>query len=368
MQILFFAPYYTSKIDAASRKVDQLLEISLSLGYSVTLFSCSKRSSIHQNLTQIKLKSRPSRFAVFWRIYMAFRLGLLCIRKSVIISDFNPFIQIPSRSRLIHVIHHIDDYPSLGSSSFGFLGRFVTSWLPYLVKSIWRGYLHFSPSTVITVSNAVGLDIKQVAPSKSVTVIYNFLQFNSAYTASPRIDEAKQSFSIVMVGHNIARKNYPFAIEALATLSSLVGPQFSCTIVGNNVHLLKPQLDKYFLSDLFRLCTGVSEHDLSNIYSQANLFMSVSDHEGFCIPYVEAQYYSCSTLTPSLPVFRELAFGNNYFFRKGSTSFEVAEIAYNILAKASQDNQNELSHSKGLPQMLSKEAISQQFKSLLEFS
>jgi glycosyltransferase involved in cell wall biosynthesis len=366
MKLIFFAPYYTSKFDAASRKVDQLLEISLSLGYSVTFFSCSKCTTTHQNLTQIKLKSRPGRFAGFWRMYVALKLWSLYTAKNIIISDFNPFIQLPSRARLIHIIHHINDYPSLGRTSFGFVDKAIAPRLPDLFESLWRAYLYLSPNRVITVSNAVGQEIKQVLPSKSVYVVYNSLQFASADNARPRLDETKQSFSIVMVGHNVPRKNYPFAIESLAALSSVAGDQFACTIVGNNVHLLRPQLEKFSLLHRVQLCSNLSASDLSIIYSQSCLFLSTSLQEGFCIPYVEAQYHSCSTLTPSQPVFHELAFGNNHFFRNGSTPSDVADTAYEILAKASVANRSESSSLKMLPHSLSKQAITQQFKSSLE--
>ena len=101
--------------------------------------------------------------------------------------------------------------------------------------------------------------------------------------------------NILMVGRLSPHKGHPFLIEAFAAYHFDYNPASRLFIVGKE----DPQLDAYGkglreiaiylkVEDSVVFGGGVSDSELKAYYSLADVFMITSEHEGFCVPLVEA--------------------------------------------------------------------------------
>jgi len=50
-------------------------------------------------------------------------------------------------------------------------------------------------------------------------------------------------------------------------------------------------IDAYKLSDIITFRNTVSFEDLNTFYRGSDIFLLMSEHEGFCVPVLEAQYH-----------------------------------------------------------------------------
>jgi glycosyltransferase involved in cell wall biosynthesis len=105
--------------------------------------------------------------------------------------------------------------------------------------------------------------------------------------------------NILMVGRVSPNKGHPLLIEAFAAYNRDYNPQSRLFIVGkdetrlNAYNRLLREMVKYFkLQDRVVFAGEVSDSELKAYYRVADVFMITSEHEGFCVPLVEAMSMS----------------------------------------------------------------------------
>ncbi len=109
------------------------------------------------------------------------------------------------------------------------------------------------------------------------------------------MDYPRDFTNILMVGRLAPNKGYENLIRAFALYRDAYNPDSRLLIVGRS----DPQLDGYYrqLNELMdRLDVredviftgGVTQSELKSMYLSARVFMTLSEHEGFCVPLVEA--------------------------------------------------------------------------------
>ena len=105
----------------------------------------------------------------------------------------------------------------------------------------------------------------------------------------------KRTLRILFVGRISEHKGIHILIEALSKLSI----EFECSIIGDYSHYfsenyykrLKKRVSFLGIADKIRFLGSVSDEELKSEYKKADLFVTASLHEGFCIPIVEAMSY-----------------------------------------------------------------------------
>lgn len=145
--------------------------------------------------------------------------------------------------------------------------------------------------------------------------------------------------NILVVGRVVPHKRVEDAITIVAHLSS-AGLDVTLTVVGPSHNVayqenLEKQAKDQGISDRVFFLGAVSDDALRERFSVAGVFLSVSRHEGFCVPVVEAMY-------AGLPV----------FLRSGTGSSEVvghAGFVFQELREAIE----ELTHVIAQPDRLS---------------
>ena len=104
--------------------------------------------------------------------------------------------------------------------------------------------------------------------------------------------------NILFVGAFRPNKGHFKAIEAFAAYSELSARPARLLFVGSfdpvlggYVEELKQYAQALEVEDSVVLAQSVSQSQLRTYYSMASVFLCVSEHEGFCVPLVEAMYF-----------------------------------------------------------------------------
>nr|WP_301287482.1 glycosyltransferase [Methanocalculus alkaliphilus] len=111
--------------------------------------------------------------------------------------------------------------------------------------------------------------------------------------------EVKNSyyFNVLFVGRISPNKCQHDLVIVANYLRSLFPIPFKIHLVGGYEHNdpyyqeLKKSVDRYGLSEIVHLTGKVSEEDLYGYYRLADLFVSMSEHEGFGVPLIEAMVF-----------------------------------------------------------------------------
>jgi glycosyltransferase involved in cell wall biosynthesis len=106
---------------------------------------------------------------------------------------------------------------------------------------------------------------------------------------------ADAKINVCMVGRVTPNKGHPALLEAFAAYHHDYNPNSRLLIVGkgetrlrNYARLLQEMVNRLKLKDAVVFTGEVSEAALKAYYQSAHAFMITSDHEGFCVPLVEA--------------------------------------------------------------------------------
>jgi glycosyltransferase involved in cell wall biosynthesis len=143
---------------------------------------------------------------------------------------------------------------------------------------------------------------------------------------------AKNGKNVLFVGRVVPNKGHPHLIRALAQYVKRYDDQVMLTIAGT----LPPPDEGYFqevrnlilelgVERNVQFRTKVSFNDLHTLYSLADLFLVLSEHEGFCVPILEAQYHGLPVLALNRGAVKETL---------GSNQFVFDDINYEFIAAA----------------------------------
>jgi len=315
-EVIFVCPYVNEHKSAAAVYISDLAE------YIASYTKVIVYVNTHIYWLSAKLEQRylpEKKLGLPW-ITKALGVTLLLAelqingKEQIIISDYNPCICIARKSnRFLHIIHHTNDIPSLSIVMEKFLGNKPVVKVLYNTVStlLWQWVLVFSPKEIITVSNSVKTEIKNINDSKRISVIRNCNHLEAVAMSS--FEEAKQmlQYDIIMIGNNIPRKNYLVAIEAIAKIEKMMECSLKVNIVGANSGLLPRLFPKS--------CTVWAHEDidilaLSYIIRASRVFLHTANQEGYCKPYIECQSFGLTCVVPNQPVFHENQFTNDIYF------------------------------------------------------
>lgn len=141
------------------------------------------------------------------------------------------------------------------------------------------------------------------APEKLTHVVPPFHQIDRLFDMEPdlaTLGEYSMDFprgiaNILMVGRIVPNKGYETLIRAFALYHLHYNPSSRLILTGK----LDPQLETYYgglreiiaehgLAEAVVFTGVVPDNVLKALYLSASLFMTMSEHEGFCVPLVEA--------------------------------------------------------------------------------
>lgn len=101
---------------------------------------------------------------------------------------------------------------------------------------------------------------------------------------------------ILFVGRLVPNKNHLALLSTTAAFVASIGPAVELTLVGglgvdleNYRTVLEREIDRLGIRPQVRLLDQVDDAALRRLYREAGIFLCLSEHEGFCVPVIEAQ-------------------------------------------------------------------------------
>ncbi|EOQ97386.1 glycosyltransferase, group 1 family protein [Leptospira wolbachii serovar Codice str. CDC] len=201
----------------------------------------------------------------------------------------NFVLKFPNRKILIY--HNVtpEDFFSGYDLKFSYLLRKGREDL-----EIIRDQFHHS----FAVSNFNLAELKEIG-FKHVRLLPLHLNFQK-WKDVPK-DPKSKSFtqpSFLFVGRIAPNKRQDDLIRFARTWKSKMGNQFSMRMLGfcnpnqqsymDELNFMIHHLD---LTEEVKIISYVDERMLKKIYSESNIFLSMSEHEGFCVPLMEAIFF-----------------------------------------------------------------------------
>jgi glycosyltransferase involved in cell wall biosynthesis len=142
---------------------------------------------------------------------------------------------------------------------------------------------------------------------------------------------------IVDLGGSSPNKGLHHLLNVGYVYKNLFSRNFRLIFVGG----LDRKLNKYFaelqylteklgMRDNFLFMGRVSEGDLKSYYISAHVFLLMSEHEGFCVPILESQYFNVPIVAYKSTAVHE-TIGRNQLTMEKLDYEEFARAVYNIL-------------------------------------
>jgi glycosyltransferase involved in cell wall biosynthesis len=146
--------------------------------------------------------------------------------------------------------------------------------------------------------------------------------------------------NILFVGRVIPNKRLEDVIKVFAIYQRYIEPRSRLLLVGESRGFeryrrrLREQVEGLGLHDV--VFTGhVDDDDLRACYAVADLFLCLSEHEGFCVPLVEAMNYGVPVVAYAAGAVAETLRGGGVLLRDKSRPEETAELVHAVLSDSS---------------------------------
>ncbi len=153
------------------------------------------------------------------------------------------------------------------------------------------------------------------------------------------LDDGK--VNILFVGRLVPNKGHKHLLGVIATYAAMYDSNIRLTIVGG----IEPGLNSYQdelcqliklnqLNEIVDIKGSVSFDELHTYYNVSHLFLLMSDHEGFCLPILEAQFHSLPIVALDTSAVSETMGKNQVLFDKPDyQKFAAAiHVLYNNVA------------------------------------
>lgn len=141
----------------------------------------------------------------------------------------------------------------------------------------------------------------------------------------------------LFVGRYVPNKRLEDIIEAFVYFHDYLDPKARLRLVGNpNVMpnytmLLRSRIDSKSCRDSIDLTGKVSDMELKKIYKDSDVFLCMSEHEGFCIPLLEAMWHGLAVFAYDAGAVRE-TMGNAGVVFTDKYPAATAEMIYAVLS------------------------------------
>ena len=141
--------------------------------------------------------------------------------------------------------------------------------------------------------NATELEALRYRQTAVVPILLDLSTFEAGNAAARRRDDAT---TWLFVGRLAPNKAQHDVVRALAAYRRLHDPHARLVLVGPSSApaydaALRDVIDELALGDAVEITGAVDDATLAAHYETADVFVVCSDHEGFCVPLLEAMYH-----------------------------------------------------------------------------
>ena len=221
----------------------------------------------------------------------------------------------------------------------------------YLVKN-------YKEAIWLSDSNYNAKDIQAVEKSRSY-VCPPFHKIEQWADAEDDIDVKKMllendTIHLLFVGRIVPNKGYIFLLDCLKTFIMSYHLNIKLNIIGKfnegiapYNEFLKAVIQEYGLQDKIEFIGEITDQILATYYRYSDLFLCGSEHEGFGVPLVEAQYFGLPIIALNSSAVPETIGEKQVVLNKDAKKFAAAiniinenKEYYNYLAEKGKDKYN----------------------------
>jgi glycosyltransferase involved in cell wall biosynthesis len=178
--------------------------------------------------------------------------------------------------------------------------RYLAGWEPAAAHGVAYGHAQLH---ALAKRAALGLAVSQYNESDLIDAGYPNTAVVPIFTDFSRFDEidrpqrrANQPTTWLFVGRLAPNKAQHDVVKAFAAYRRLHDPDARLHLVGGGVEdsygrTLRRFIQGLDLDDAVTLPGSVATAELAEYYATADLFVACSEHEGFCVPLLEAMHF-----------------------------------------------------------------------------
>lgn len=219
-----------------------------------------------------------------------------------------------------------------------FFGNAWGSWLKCIqgrwqLKSIVKNTFYAWGASEYSCEELRELGLREVKPLAAIVEPEKFLQ-------CPRIQELYEKYydgklNLLIVGRGVPHKKQDEAIEIVRYYKENIDAKVRLIVVGN----MKPSFEKklhrmvesYGMQEDVVFAGSVSNDELCTWYQVADALLCLSEHEGFCVPLVEAMVFNKPVFAYAAAAVPETV-GRAGVILQDKTPAQAAQVIHNTLA------------------------------------
>lgn len=143
--------------------------------------------------------------------------------------------------------------------------------------------------------------------------------------------------NIIFVGRITPNKKIEDLIKVLFFYKKYLSPSIRLIVAGNTgtlpkyFHAVRDMASRFYLSSEDILFTGhIPFEELLSVYQLGDVFLSMSEHEGFCLPLIESSYFRTPVVAYDAGAVAETLDGSGMLFREKKFE-ETAALVERVL-------------------------------------
>lgn len=151
---------------------------------------------------------------------------------------------------------------------------------------------------------------------------------------------SQNNLNVLFVGRFVPNKGHKHLVEVIRRYIHFYDNKINLHIVGAITNDLKKYFDEvkfyiksYNLEDNIKIYNKISFVDLYTLYKVSDIFLLLSEHEGFCVPIIEAQYNSLPVIAHDRAAIGETLGENQLIFK--DTNYTKLAVALNVIKRNS---------------------------------
>ena len=150
-------------------------------------------------------------------------------------------------------------------------------------------------------------------------IVYDFSKLHAP--SEPHANGTRKN--ILFVGRIAPNKKQDDLIRFAKIFRDISGKHFLLNLVGHcskemscYQEELERMIDYYDLSEQVKFSSFLSDSELNEYYRNADLFLSMSEHEGFCVPIIECMHYGIPIVAYNAGAVKDTMDGSGILFNK----------------------------------------------------
>jgi len=184
-------------------------------------------------------------------------------------------------------------------------------------------------------------------------------------------EESKEGIDILFVGRLVPNKKFEDLIKTFYYFQKTLEPNSRLFLVGPTngferyLSTLQSMCDSLQLKNV--IFTGqVSEEERNRLYAQADLFLCMSEHEGFCLPLLEAMHFETPIIAYEAAAVPETLGGAGILVKQKDFSV-IAELIHKVVHNKELKSKIIAQQNERLKDF-SRDKVEQKLKEYLELS